>query len=426
MKVLMYGWEFPPDISGGLGMACFGIVNELAKKGIPIALVLPKKMENITENNRISIIGCDTVKATCTNLKIEQLGFSIDTHEVETLLHPYMTESSYDQTLINFGYRCHEHGLTQNGARFTGKYGPDLLSEVFRYAGIAGTLAAKIPHDLIHAHDWLTGLAGIEAARCSHKPFIFQAHALEYDRSGERVNKTVLAIEKYIMEAADKIVAVSQYTKNIIINRYGINSDKIEVVHNGTYFADHEAVKPAKRNHQLVLFVGRITYQKGPWHFIEVARKILAKRPDIHFIIVGTGDQLKEMIERVAELKIGKNIHFAGFLPHEKVQELYQLADVYVMPSVSEPFGLTCLEALANNIPVVISKQSGVAEVLNHVLKTDFWDSDEMANRIMALLNYRTLREESLKQTTPEIRGLTWELTAEKLIKIYERMMVRI
>jgi glycosyltransferase involved in cell wall biosynthesis len=269
----------------------------------------------------------------------------------------------------------------------------------------------------------LTGLAGIEARKRSHKPLIFQVHALEYDRSGESVNQTVLAIEKHILGAADKIIAVSQYTKNIIVNRYGINPDKIVVVHNGTYSYPPITERPAKRNHKLVAFVGRVTHQKGPWHFIEVARKILEKRPDVHFIIAGTGDQLKEMIERVAELRIGKNIHFTGFLPHEKVQELYQLADVYVMPSVSEPFGLTCLEAVSNNIPVVISKQSGVAEVLNHVLKTDFWDSDEMVNRIMALLNYRALREESVKQSSTEVKSLTWEQTADKLIKIYGDMM---
>jgi glycogen(starch) synthase len=423
MKVLMYGWEFPPDISGGLGMACFGIVNELAKKGIPIALVLPKKVENITHSNKISIIGCNTLKATNTTLKLEQLGISIDTYEIESLLHPYMTAQSYEQVLNNLGYCQHEHNFTQNSAMFTGKYGPHLLSEVFRYACVAGILAAKIPHDIIHAHDWLTGLAGIEAKKHSHKPFIFQAHALEYDRSGENVNQTVLGIEKHIMTAADKIVAVSQYTKDIIASRYGIPADKIAVVHNGTYFTTHTALKPAKRNYQLVIFVGRVTYQKGPWHFIEVARKMLEKRSDLHFIIAGTGDQLEEMIERVAALKIGKNVHFTGFLAHDKVQTLYQLADVYVMPSVSEPFGLTCLEALSNNIPVVISKQSGVAEVLNHVLKTDFWDSDDMVNKIMALLDYRVLREESLKRSNPEVKSLTWEQTAEKLINIYGEMV---
>ena len=423
MNVLMYGWEFPPDISGGLGMACFGIVNELAKKGIPIALVLPKKVENITQNNKVSIIDCNSLKTTGTNLKLEHLGILIDTYEIESLLHPYMTAQSYEQVLNNLGYNYHVHNLTQSGAMFTGKYGPHLLSEVFRYASVAGVLAAKIPHDIIHAHDWLTGLAGIEAKKRSHKPFIFQAHALEYDRSGENVNQTVLAIEKHIMDAADKIAAVSQYTKDIIANRYGIPADKIVVVHNGTYFAARTALKPPKRNYQLVIFVGRVTHQKGPWHFIEVARKMLEKRSDLHFIIAGTGDQLEEMIERVAALKIGKNVHFTGFLSQDKVQTLYQLADVYVMPSVSEPFGLTCLEALSNNIPVVISKQSGVAEVLNHVLKTDFWDSDDMVNKIMALLDYRILREESLKRSDPEVKSLTWEQTAEKLIKIYEEMV---
>lgn len=422
MKILMYGWEFPPDISGGLGMACYGIVNELAKKGINITLALPKTMENVTPNNNISIIGCDGIKTTRTSLKIAQLGLAIDTYEIESLIYPYITEHSYKQKLNALGYH-YQHDylnyLIPNTTILTGKYGPNLLAEVIRYANIAGLLAMKIPHDIIHAHDWLTALAGIEARKVSKKPFIFQIHALEHDRSGEKINYNVFAIEKYGMEMADKVIAVSQYTKNVITKYYGINPDKIEVVHNGTYFSDHKIQKVLRRKHKLILFVGRITHQKGPWHFIEAARKILVKRSDLHFIIVGAGDQLEEMIERVAALKIGKNVHFTGFLNPEKIQKIYQLADVYVMPSVSEPFGLTCLEALSNNIPVVISKQSGVAEVLNHVLKIDFWDSDEMINKIMALLNYRVLREESLKRSAEELKSLTWENTADSLIEIY-------
>lgn len=423
MKILMYGWEFPPDISGGLGMACFGIVNELAKKGVQVALVLPKIMENITQNNNVSIIGCNAISHTRTNLKIEQLGISVANYEIESLIHPYMTERSYEQALTNLGYHYKKENYTQNGSTLTGKYGPNLLAEVFRYATLAGILAAKVSHDVIHAHDWLTGLAGIEAKRHSKKPLVFQVHALEPDRSGERVNENVFRIEKHIMEEADKIIAVSKYTKNIINSFYGIELNKIEVVHNGTYSSERKAHKDIERKHKLILFVGRVTYQKGPWHFIEVAKKILTRRTDIHFIIAGTGDQLKDMIERVAELKIGKNVHFTGFLVPEKVQMLYQLADVYVMPSVSEPFGLTCLEALSNNIPVVISKQSGVAEVLDHVLKADYWDADEMVNKIMALLDYRVLREESLRRSAEDMKSLTWEQTADKLIKIYEGMV---
>jgi len=424
MKILMYGWEFPPDISGGLGMACFGIVNELSKKDIPIFLVLPRSVEKIIQDDKVEIIGCNNIEKTQASLKVESLGIHVDTYEVDSLLHPYMTERGYKQTLSDLGhYYYKEYGLNKKLPFLTGNYGPNLLSEVFRYGAIAGSLASDIPHDVIHAHDWLTGLAGIEARRNSHKPLVFQVHALEFDRSGENVNPTVYAIEKYVMGAADRIVAVSEYTKNIIVKRYGIDPNKIFVVHNGTYFSSNKKLKPIKRNHKLVLFVGRVTYQKGPWHFIEVARKILAKRSDIHFIIAGTGDQLREMIERVAEFKIGKNVHFTGFLSHDKVQKLYQLADVYVMPSVSEPFGLTCLEALSNDIPVVISKQSGVAEVLNHVLKTDFWDSDEMVNKIMALLDYRVLREESLRRSSQELKSLTWEQTANSLIKVYEGVM---
>jgi glycosyltransferase involved in cell wall biosynthesis len=434
-KVLMYGWEFPPEISGGLGVACYGIVNELSKLGLPIKLVLPKNIApSRTLNKNVLINGCEEarVKKYSDYTEWEKYGYNVDVDvsTIDTLIHPYITETAYHQSLITLHENQkklsrHKRAIYEH-VRLTGKYGPNLFSEVFRYAKAASYFALKYPHDVIHAHDWLTGLAAIEARKNSGKPMVFQVHALEFDRSGENINQSIYDIEKHAMVSADMIVAVSHYTKNIITKRYGIAEGKIRVVHNGTYCEGNSGVckihnKVSK--HPVVLFLGRITHQKGTWHFINVAKKILSKRPDVNFVIAGNGDSLRNMIEMTAELHIGKNVHFTGFLSQKEVDKIYELADVYVMPSVSEPFGLTCLEALMRNIPVVISKQSGVSEVLNHVLKADFWDVDSMAEKVLALLDYKVLRKECLRQTARDLSHLTWENTAKNLISVYNEVI---
>ena len=423
MRVLMYGWEFPPNISGGLGMACFGIVSELARKSVHISFVLPQSVENITHSENVSILGCEHFPFKFDTSTLEVLG-DIDVHKIKSLLHPYMSEESYSQTLNHYETNKSLSSLTMfDGFSFSGEYGSNLFSEVAQYALAAGSLAASVPHDVIHAHDWLTVLAGVEARRHSNKPLIFQVHALEPDRSGDNINQKVFSIEKYGMEQADRIVSVSQYTKDIIVERYNIPADKITVVHNGMYFSDNSgADAEGDRRHKMVLFLGRVTHQKGPHFFIEVAKKILAKRKDVQFVVAGSGDLLTDMIEHTAASGIGRHVHYTGFLNQETVQKIYRLADVYVMPSVSEPFGLTCLEALSHDVPVVISKQSGAAEVLKNALKVDFWDTNDMAEKILALLNHSALRDELLKRSKEELKTLTWENTANKLIKVYSSM----
>lgn len=446
MKILMYGWEFPPLFSGGLGVACYAMVKALAKKGQDVTIVLPHNVENFIDRQRVTIVGCDTVVANIKRNAGRATGesdFNFSPSCFSTFLNPYLhlTESEYLaqinsvtvaavekiiaqlKTLSNFTSVDGLEALRPDSlAKVTGKYGMNLLAEVCHYAIIAGAMAAKIQHDVIHAHDWLTILAGIEAKKISGKPLIFHVHALETDRSGIWVDTRIFAIEKYGLEHADKIIAVSEYTKNILIEKYGISPHKIAIVHNGTDAVtdnDERASQLLRKRHKMVLFLGRLAEQKGPAFFVEIARKILGRRHDVHFVIAGTGGLLQSLIHKVASLRLGKYIHFTGFLDHQKIARIFRLADVYVMPSISEPFGISCLEALSYGVPVVISKQSGAAEVLPHVIKADFWDIDDMANKVVALLDYEALRRTTLQNSQENLRHLTWERAADSLIGIY-------
>lgn len=444
MKVLMYGWEFPPHISGGLGVACYAIVKELARKKVDLTLILPQII-NADHIDHVTFVGCDSLNAS-TSKSTEFEGIvNIKYPKISTCLYPYINARNFKHQISNETLQDFLLLLTQMhlppelkamarsiveaqalGVGTMGRYEISLLTEVFRYALFAGSLAKEVEHEIIHAHDWLTILAALEAKRYGHKPLVLHIHALETDRSGLWVDKRIFAIEKYGMEQADQIIAVSQYTKNNIVQYYGIAPEKITVIHNGIYCNGNEsASKDAEKNkhHKMVLFLGRITHQKGPSFFIDIAKRVLEKKPDVQFVLAGTGDLLTEMIERTASLRIGKNVHFTGFLDNEHVREIYKLADVYVMPSVSEPFGLSALEALSYNVPAVIAKQSGVSEVLRHTLIADFWDTESMADKILALLDHCALRKTSLAHTRDDLNAITWDKTAEKIINIYKKII---
>jgi glycogen synthase len=439
MKVLMYGWEFPPRISGGLGIACHAIVNELVKKGVGVNLVLPYAIEeSVIDNSNLTIWGCEEIARRMTPKEVDHI--NCEKSDLFAFLTPYPSWGSIEAedflAQIKFLFELTDkiavpydlkqlvrNPLSSKGRKkISGRYGLNLLTEVLNYALLAGGLAENLEFDVIHAHDWLTILAGVEAKRRTKKPLFFHVHALETDRSGSNIDQRIFAIERYGMEQADKVIAVSNYTKNIIVDQYHIPPGKIEILHNGTDFKSQEQVKRAEdKCFKVVLFLGRVTHQKGPYFFIEVAKKILEYRDDVHFIIAGTGDLLPSMIERVAALRIGKNVHFTGFLDRALVRKIYEISDVYVMPSVSEPFGISSLEALAYQVPAVISKQSGVAEVLKHTFSVDFWDSHEMANKILALLNYRVLRDTMLKNSFEDLTKITWDETVGDLIKLYNQ-----
>lgn len=324
------------------------------------------------------------------------------------------------------GEKCKDEEEAFMKLGISGDYGPNLISEVFRYALIARTIAADTDHDVIHCHDWLTITAGIEAKKVSGKPLIYHVHALETDRSGANVNPEIFKIEKQGMEAADTVIAVSYFTRRNIIDFYGIPPEKIEVVHNAVSKTKVNNRGTSIKKHpdeKIVLFLGRLTMQKGPDYFLEAAAKVIEKDPNIRFVVAGMGDMIHRLIERAAELRIGRNVLFTGFLRRPEVEDIFAAADAYVMSSVSEPFGISSLEAVLFDVPVILSKQSGVAEVLSNSLKVDFWDVDELANKIYSVVEYPALREEIKTQAAEELKNIQWENSAKQVVEIYSSLL---
>ena len=306
---------------------------------------------------------------------------------------------------------------------FSGKYGANLLEEIARYAIVAAQVAKDHAgeFDVIHAHDWLTYFAGIAAKRVSGKPLVVHMHATEFDRSGENINTQTYAIERAGMHAADRVIAVSNLTRNIIINRYGVPAERVVAVHNAVRFTDKGEAWPERGvEDKVVTFLGRITFQKGPDYFVEAAAKVLKRCPNVRFVMAGSGDMMNHVIRRVARLGIADRFHFTGFLRGADVDKMFQLSDVFVMPSVSEPFGIAPLEAMRSNVPVIISKQSGVAEVLDYALKVDYWDVDAMADAIYGLVNYPALSKMFAEKGLEEVISLKWNDAAAKIKRVYE------
>jgi len=308
----------------------------------------------------------------------------------------------------------------------SGQYGRNLLTEVHRYTHLLMDFAPRIDFDVVHAHDWMTFPAGLAVSRMTGKPLIVHIHSTEFDRSGDRVNQHVYDIERSGMHGAAHVICVSNMTRQLCLTRYGVPGNKISVVYNAID-TDDLAVQegPVKfgRGEYIVLFLGRITMQKGPEYFVAAARKVLEKMENVKFVMAGSGDMFRRVIEQAAHLGIGHKILFTGFLQGDDVQKVFKMADLFVMPSVSEPFGLVPLEAMSQNVPVIISKQSGVSEVLTHALKVDFWDINEMANKIIALLRHMPLRETLKKHAHFEIRKFSWHDASRACLKVYESVM---
>lgn len=424
MKVLMFGWEFPPHISGGLGTACYGLVKGMEHHQQKIIFVVPKLWGD--EDPLAEFVNASDVRIDYRERKFKEIWKNLTYLEISSFLIPYLGPEEYkrftdkslhDRTDV-------DDSIFADQFEFSGTYGKDLIREVSRYALVAAQIAKNQEHDIIHAHDWLAFPAGIAAKRISGKPLIIHVHATEYDRTGETVNEQVYEIEKSGMEEADHIIAVSQLTKNIIVRRYGIPAEKVTVVHNAVL--DTSIIKTDSRKkvpEKIVTFLGRITYQKGPEYFVEAAYKVLQRDDNVRFVMAGSGDLLHPMVDRVAELRMGTKFHFTGFLKGDDVDEMYAISDVYVMPSVSEPFGISPLEAVRHNTPVIISKQSGVAEVLNNAIKVDFWDIDSMADSIFALLHYEGISKMFRDMGSEELKKLKWEHVAAKVIALYQQML---
>lgn len=429
MKVLMFGWEFPPHIAGGLGTACYGIVKGLAHNGVETMFVMPSASGE-EDKSAADIINASDVPVEITDtMNVDDFLDKVQFVHIGTNMVPYLDPEEF-HTLVEEDRKRQVRDFTVNYGhtyKFSGKYGSNLMEEVARYAMVGGTIAMthKDEFDVIHAHDWLTYNAGIAAKRLSGKPLVVHVHATSFDRSSDNnIDTRVYEIEKRGMEAADKVITVSDLTRNIVITKYGIDPAKVVTVHNAVDFSGRSEVKVEKGvKDKVVTFLGRITFQKGPEYFIEAAAKVLKRCDNVRFVMAGSGDMMNRSIRQVARLGISDRFHFTGFLRGNEVQKMFALSDVYVMPSVSEPFGISPLEAMRSGVPSVISRQSGAAEVLKYAFKVDFWDVDAMADEIYALLQYPALSQFASKFGYDEVNTLKWNNAAAKIKSVYESVV---
>lgn len=428
MRVLMFGWEFPPHIAGGLGTACYGLTRGLARNGVEVIFVVPKAYGD--EDDRfVRVVNASDVEAVYRNGGEEKdIWRNVKFIEIDSNMVPYISPEEFEterRKSEKEGTAAIPADIWTERYSFSGKYGANLMEEVARYAVVARQVAENLKgqFDVIHAHDWLTYYAGIAAKEVSGKPLVVHMHATEFDRSGENINTQVYDIERAGMEAADLVMAVSNLTRNIIITKYGIPADKVITIHNAVRFSDNAVEAERGLQEKIVTFLGRITYQKGPDYFVEAAAKVLKRTPNVRFVMAGSGDMMHHVIRRVARLGISDRFYFTGFLKGDDVQKMFSLSDVYVMPSVSEPFGISPLEAMRSNVPVIISKQSGVAEVLDYAIKVDYWDVDAMADAIYGLVTYPALGKMFAHKGLEEVNGLKWSNAAAKIKAGYERVI---
>jgi len=456
MRVLMLGWEFPPFISGGLGTACYGLTRAMSEEGVEVTFVLPRTVRSdyTTHVRLVAPVAGDSrsgnghkmamvVKrgSTLASYQLEDMA-NVTIVPVEVELSPYETETDYAARLEKLemirevigreearlselsGHQTTE-AICPVETELAGQYGRDLMTEVHRYARLLMSFAPRLEFDVVHAHDWMTFPAGLAVASMTGKPLVIHVHSTEFDRSGENINQRVYDIERAGMHGAEHVVAVSNLTRNICQSRYGVGSEKVSVIYNAIDTRGSSVPSGPlrfRKDDRLVLFLGRITMQKGPEYFVAAAKKVLDKMENVTFVMAGDGDMFRRVIELAADMGIGHKILFTGFLRGDNVQKIFSMADLFVMPSVSEPFGLVPLEAMSQDVPVIISKQSGVSEVLTHVLKVDFWDINEMANKIIAILRHAPLHETLKKHAHFEVRKFSWHDASRSCMQIYERV----
>jgi glycosyltransferase involved in cell wall biosynthesis len=423
----MFGWEFPPHISGGLGTASYGLTKGMSKiPGMKIKFVVPKAYGD-EDQSLMRIVGANDISISKKLVNYETFLKEIEYVEINSKIIPYTDPDEYYKAVKESEVQGRSFVYTNFRGKlsFTGKYGNNLFQEIANYAVVSSVLAEENDFDVIHAHDWLTFPAGIAAKRVSGKPLVIHVHATDFDRSGGSVNPAVFDIEMKGMRIADKIIAVSNLTRNTIIEKYGIDPDKVVTVHNAVEPIQEADSIMMKRNYndKIVTFLGRVTLQKGPEYFVEAAYKVLQKMDNVRFVMAGSGELLNRMIVRAASLRIADKFHFTGFLKGDDVYRMFSLSDVYVMPSVSEPFGISPLEAMQSNVPVIISHQSGVSEVLQYAMKVDFWDIDAMADAIYGLLNYSALSDMFKTYGKEEVENMKWENSALKVNEVYKSVL---
>lgn len=426
MRVLMFGWEFPPHISGGLGTACYGLTKGLVHNGVEVSLVVPRAYGD-EDQSLVRIVNASDFAFDVRQSRFFNAQNQVSYIEVNSQLVPYIGLDDYYNIVNQIESGIFESQEVSTGKRrykFSGGYGPNLMQDVEKYAMVAEEIAKSEQFDIIHAHDWLTYRAGIAAKAVSGKPLVVHIHATEYDRSGEKNrNDIVYNLEREGMMAADAVCAVSNLTRSIVIDKYGIPAEKVYTLHNAVEpnLRHGDSARPLED--KIVTFLGRVTFQKGPEYFVETAKRVLEKDEHVRFVLAGDGDMMPRVIDRVVELGISDRFHFTGFLRGKDIDKMFGMSDVYVMPSISEPFGISPLEAMQSGVPVIISKQSGVSEVLQYAIKVDFWDIDAMADAIYGILHYPVLAEMFSQKGMEEANNLKWEDVAARLKNIYQTLL---
>lgn len=407
----MLGWEFPPHFAGGAGIVCAELSKALNDKNVEVTFLMPSGPQNIydevnSKRNKLNILIANNLKKK----------YDVKIKTIDSLLMAYDSQSRYQQRYEEL----HEKSQT------TDLYGSNLKEEIFRFANKATQIAKDLDFDVIHAHDWVTFPAAIQIKEATGKPLAVHVHITEFDKSGNlHADPFIYKIEKEGMDKSDIVITVSHRVKNRCISHYYTNPNKIRVVHNAATPMNDELHQGngLKQGRKMVLFAGRVTMQKGPEFFMEAAKKVCDIEDNVLFVVAGSGDMLPKMKHLAHEYQIQDKFYFHGFYTRQEAEQLFSMADVFVMPSVSEPFGVVPFEAQMKKTPTIISKQSGISEVLKHSLKVDFWDINQMASKIIGLLNYKELHKELQTKGYHESKEANWEGPASKCLNIYEEII---
>ncbi len=418
MKALMFGWEFPPHILGGLGTASYGLTRGMSmQEDMDITFVIPKPWGD-EDQSFLKIIGANNTPVTWRDISWETAKLRF-----EKFMDPQEYYKLRDNIYADFNYlKTNEFGCIE----FSGKYPDNLLEEINNYSIVAGVIARSYDFDIIHSHDWLTYPAGLHSKTITGKPLVLHVHATDFDRSRGAVNPVVYNIEKNGMDHADHIICVSNLTRQTVIEKYHQDPSKVTTVHNAVEPLSPEIMaieRITEVPEKVVTFLGRITMQKGPEYFVDAATQVLKNTNHVRFVMAGSGDMMNKMIRMVADRGISDKFHFTGFLKGKQVYEILKSSDVYVMPSVSEPFGISPLEAMQCGVPTIISNQSGCAEILQNVIKTDYWDVDGMADAIYSICTYKGMEDFLRVEGKKEVDEIKWEYAGQKVRDIYNKFV---
>lgn len=420
----MLGWEFPPAFAGGLGIACYNIVKTLSLRA-NVHLIIPfASSQNSLEN--VDVTGLnhvqqeferENVTREFPNISLWQIPISLSAYPSLTGMVPFRETASARQVFTSISTWSEVSSYFHTPEL----YGNDVLQRTHLYSMAVHELASRWKFDIIHAHDWPTFEAAIKLKHDTHKPLVLHLHSLETDRAGEKTRNEIYTIEQMAMREADRVIAVSEYTKQQIVIHYGIDQEKIDVAHNGAEVVERSSFKK-QMGEKWITFIGRVTFQKGPQFLVETAKKLIRVYPNARFIIAGSGDLLPSLIHEVARQRLGRYFSFTGFLSREKVKDLLASSDAYFMPSVSEPFGLSAVEAAQQGTASVISKRSGAAEILTNSLRADFWDTDRFANYLYAILKYPVLKKAMESRSSKDVEHLSWSKTTDKIMNVYSAL----